>query len=320
MATATSLPLPPPRTSSAPGPQLARQRVVCDPVRVRSRVALVTVVVLALAGMVAVPADASVIKRGGWRYVTKSYGSSKPGNKTLTAECPDGTHVYGGGHYNDKSFGSLIASHSFPFDSNDRGKKPDDGWRTRVTIAEELTPSAYAICAKPRPTYKELDFNASAMLQRQDVAMVCPDGAGPAISGGTDGPASVREVESSHGSLFTQWDVAVENRAGSDTVATMFLVCSDDLALSVFSSSDSAVSQTQEGDTTDCAGLTAYPIAGGQENNGAAQGDIVAAASRPVNFAVVAPGSPGGWQTFVDNHHTSAIGFTTEVVCAEKVA
>ena len=286
----------------------------------RGRAALLIVAILALAGSAVVPADAAVVERGGWRYVTKSYGNTQPGNKTLTAKCPRGTHVYGGGHYNNKSFGSLTAHHSFPWDGADRGNKPDDGWRTRVTIAEALVPSAYAVCAKPMPTYLEQDFLASVVLQRMEIAMVCPPETGAAISGGTDGPPTVREVESSHANLFTQWDLAVENLAAEDTVATEFTICSDDVTISISSSSDSAAAQTQEGDTTDCGTFTAYPIGGGQENGGAAKGDIVAAASRPINFASVTPRIPGGWQTFVDNHHaTSAIGFTTDVVCAAKL-
>lgn len=285
----------------------------------RGRAALLIVVVLALAGTSAIPAEAAVVKRGPFRYVTKSYGSTQPGNKVLTAKCPEGTHVYGGGHYNNKSFGSLTAHHSFPFDGADRGKKPDDGWRTRVTIAEELIPSAYAVCAKAMPMYLEQDFLASAALQRQEVAMLCPDAAGPAISGGTDGPADVREVESAHGNLFAQWDMAVENRAGVDTVATMFTVCSNDFGIGVNSSSASVPAQDQEGDTTDCDAGNPYPIGGGQENDGAAQGNIVVAASRPVNFTIAAPGTAGGWETYVDNHHTSAIGFTTDVTCARKL-
>ena len=285
----------------------------------RGRAALLIVAILALAGTAASPAEAAVVKRGGWNYVTKSYGETDPGNKTLTAKCPRGTHVYGGGHYNNKSFGSLTAHHSFPFDGADRGRKPDDGWRTRVAIAQTLEPTGYAVCAKPMPTYLEQDFLALAVLQRQEEAMLCPDGTGPAISGGTDGTAGVREVESSHGNLFVQWDMAVENRTGVDTAATKFTICSDDLILSVSSSSDTVAAQGQKGDTTACTGSTAFPIGGGQENDGASQGSIVAAASRPVGFTTAAPGTGGGWETYVDNHHTSAIGFTTDVTCADRV-
>src|SRR5688500_5683425 len=100
-----------------------------------------------LALVIAAPAEAAVTKSGGWRYVTKRFENLGTGTKKLSARCPDGTNVYGGGHYNDGTFGYVQALHSYPYDGRDRKSKPDDGWRAQLDISTPVTAIMYAVCA-----------------------------------------------------------------------------------------------------------------------------------------------------------------------------
>jgi len=124
----------------------------------------------------------------------------------------------------------------------------------------------------------------------------------------------VPEVESYPGPLLTQWTVGVENENATGTVFRFDSIC-DDRDLSYGASDDTVVSQTQGSDSRTC-GASEHVISGGQKNAGAAQGDIVVAATRPSNFA---SNSPDIWQVWLDNHHTSTLAFTTYAICTPDV-
>src|SRR5262245_18122908 len=83
---------------------------------------------LALSATIAGTASASLVSSGGFNYVTKSFDLPPGKSKTFKASCPKRHHVLGGGHYNNGLYGDVISAHSYPYDSGDRGRKPDDGW------------------------------------------------------------------------------------------------------------------------------------------------------------------------------------------------
>jgi hypothetical protein len=281
---------------------------------------LLSILVLSTLGLVdATSAGAAIVNHGGWRYVTKQFDSVQPGPKTLTANCPDGTNVFSGVHYNTGGFGDLTSLHSYPFDDGDRNVRPDDGWRTRIMAHEALSGAfAYAVCAKPRPRYFTLPFKASTALQRQQISVNCPNGF-PAIYGGTNGPASVREVESYPGPPFVQWNVAVENHGSTGATTELIVICSQGgippLSYAPLAS-DTVPAQTQGFHSQACLSPD-IALAGSQDNDGAARGDIVVAAVRPSRFGGPATGE---WEAWLDNHHaTSAIGFRVHILCTEPL-
>ena len=69
-----------------------------------------------------------------------------------TAKCPPGTHVTGGGAL---SAPRVEIDSSYPIDGDDRGDKPDDGWRVRVESGAGGPTKFHveAICRRPEPAY-----------------------------------------------------------------------------------------------------------------------------------------------------------------------
>jgi hypothetical protein len=74
-----------------------------------------------------------------------------PGSLTASADCPGGTHVTGGGASIEATIANSENSWintSRPFDDNDAGHVPDDGWTARAQLGAGANgASAYAVCA-----------------------------------------------------------------------------------------------------------------------------------------------------------------------------
>src|SRR4051794_21038768 len=79
-------------------------------------------------------AGAEVTHAGGIAYVEKSYPHEDHGHGRFHANCPNGTHVLGGGAKIFTSFGGASTQHSYPIDGKDADKKPDDGWEVAAFI------------------------------------------------------------------------------------------------------------------------------------------------------------------------------------------
>ena len=76
------------------------------------------------------------------RYVSKTRAVSASKEKALTAHCPPGFHVSGGGWE-----GFFHPHSSQPFDGPDADKAPDDGWRVQVlNFGSPNTLTVHAIC------------------------------------------------------------------------------------------------------------------------------------------------------------------------------
>ena len=66
---------------------------------------------------------------------------------TVKAQCPHGTHVTGGGLYDEGGSDRIFASK--PLDGSDADHKPDDGWRgTAFPEQDSEDVTTVAICAK----------------------------------------------------------------------------------------------------------------------------------------------------------------------------
>src|SRR4051812_17230368 len=126
------------------------------------------------------------------RFGTLSYRVHGPvsvrvdGESTITANCPQGSHVLGGGqHVRAADRGALVHS-SAPFDGLDADEFPDDGWRSRVDSfnGAHNTVTEYAICSTRRPRYRAESYVVDD-LQIAGARVNCPAG-DTALGGGID--------------------------------------------------------------------------------------------------------------------------------------
>lgn len=89
------------------------------------------------------------------RYVrtpTKALPDGDHGSAKAT--CPSGTHVLGGGQYVFSGLNDATLDTSTPFDGDDRGRAPDDGWKSTVrSFSASNTLTVFAVCAGSEPSY-----------------------------------------------------------------------------------------------------------------------------------------------------------------------
>src|SRR4051794_4243453 len=79
-----------------------------------------------------VPAQAKVHHHGGFSYVSKGFELKRHSLARHQLDCPKGTHVYGGGISAKAAFGKLHQLQSYPVDTKDSNKDPDDAWGVLV--------------------------------------------------------------------------------------------------------------------------------------------------------------------------------------------
>lgn len=77
------------------------------------------------------------------------------GTKSAKAACPGSKHVVGGGAYLSGTILDSFINSTYPVDSKDKGKAPDDGWKVRIrhTDPGSVDFRAFAICQKGNPAY-----------------------------------------------------------------------------------------------------------------------------------------------------------------------
>jgi hypothetical protein len=259
----------------------------------------------------AAPAPGAVSTSGGFTYVTKKFTPEPNVAKTLKAPCPEGTHAWGGGHYNDGVFAEALPRHSYPYDSRDRGVAPDDGWKTHVSAIEGVRVFVYAVCADPRPRYEQVSVTATP--QARTSSQVGCDQEFEAVSGGTSGHKDVIETATGPGLGF-DWFFAVDNYTQVSKTVKAFAVCIK-REMFVVSSNDTVFPRTQEGHSASCAGSRRI-VGGGVGNIGQFQ-HIAIAASRPTGFGSSAE---DGWQVYLDNFDSSAsYAFSVFATCVEPL-
>ena len=85
---------------------------------------------------------------GKTRYEREDAGLRVNRVKSIRAHCPDGTSVVGGGAYLTGSNSEIFISATRPWDSRDKGKKPDDGWFVRAAnvAGSRKVMTAHAMC------------------------------------------------------------------------------------------------------------------------------------------------------------------------------
>ena len=263
----------------------------------RSAAILAVLVALAvLACTATTAASAAVESSGGFKYVTKDFTLKPSKARTNRAACPKRTHVLSGGHYNNGTFGDVIGSHSYPYDGDDRDKKPDDGWAAQLYgFGVSYAASVYAICARTFPEYDKDEF----LYGPGDVdknLLTCDPNFLEITGGGSRGPASVREIEGYRGGIAPAgWFQTMRNTSDRDHESTLYSICANLTPIYPASSPVSAASQTQESAEVACPPQAPQVIGGGVERGDYETKDGAIAATRP---------SPnlGSWQVWVDNY------------------
>lgn len=163
-------------------------------------------------------------------YPRKRVATPKRKRTAATVSCTGGGHVLSGGGFVTGPTGSQRLVASGPFDSNDRGRQPDDGWRVAVdnlgTKRRALT--AVAICARvPGLTYRKREFRAPKRARTHAIA-TCP--AGQSVLGGgvrhSVPFASTALVASAYPSANpTRWVTEIDNLGGKAATGRAFAIC-----------------------------------------------------------------------------------------------
>jgi hypothetical protein len=244
-------------------------------------------------------ANAAIVGQGGFKYVTKSFELPPGKTKTFKAPCPKRNHVLGGGHYNTGLYGDVIGAHSYPYDSGDRGRKPDDGWAAQLRgFTSSYIASVYAICAKVLPEYGEATHTVSPLTTSSEFPVGC-EAPLDVISGGTRGPVAVREntgYPAGSPSGAEGWYGAVANHRSQTEDFKVLNVCAG-IDTSKPAVQETASSETQEYVTALCPDA-APRVIGGSARVFQPSYNTAIAASRPTP-------SRDGWEVWIDNYNVN---------------
>ena len=169
------------------------------------------------------------------KYVHRTATVPEGKRRSATAMCPSDRHVYGGG--GGISNDGWLAS-SFPIDSNDKDKQPDDGWKVTADKAGDTDADleVLAICGVERPAYR----SSKDDLQPTDQGIkgvTCPGGKSNAIAGGerVSGGYEDTVANTSHplqaGDHIDAWQARADNRSADTQTLRTFVVCIGDALL-----------------------------------------------------------------------------------------
>jgi hypothetical protein len=268
----------------------------------------------ALAGLLGPAASsASVARGGGFKYVTKNYELVPGKTRTFKAPCPDGTHVTGGGHYNDGGFGDVVGAHSFPYDSGDRRRKPDDGWKAQLRgFGTTFDASVYAICSKLLPEYVQETYSVDPGTQ-VETAVSCGLSSLLPLGGGTTGHPGAWEVTSRPWDFMgtVSWEGGVQNRTQETQQGKVVTACANLNVQYRFATSDTLAPGNQLSRNVFCPAEAPHVVGGGFNVSGATK--RATAATRPFGFE--SPNADDGWQVYVDNYDDESLTFVARVSC-----
>lgn len=163
-------------------------------------------------------------------YPKQRTGAPARQGEVASARCGGGKHVLAGGALLGGPERSQRLVASAPFDSRDRGKRPDDGWRVAVDNFDtrRLGVTVVAICASVRGlSYVRRSYRAPKRA-RKHVTVPCP--AGESIIGGgvrhaiRYGRAAL--VASAYpGPDPTRWVTEIDNLSRKPAKARSFAIC-----------------------------------------------------------------------------------------------
>jgi hypothetical protein len=168
---------------------------------------------------------------GNRSHVTNDKRSRKRGRTTVKVSCPGGKHVLGGGGLASGPFLSQRMVATAPFDSGDRGAKPDDGWRFTVdNLSNRMRKiTAHAICAQVGGlTYVSKRFKA-AKRKRKHAEASCPNGefviGGGLTHHGKVGKVSIVETYFDAEITHNHWYAEVDNLSRKRFKGRIHAIC-----------------------------------------------------------------------------------------------
>jgi hypothetical protein len=254
-------------------------------------------------------ASAAVVKSGRLSYVTKRFAISPGHTAKFKAACPTRTRVIGGGFYNNLGYGTVLGAHSYPYDSADHNKLPEDGWAAMVhDYAKHPTVTIYAICARVFPDYIQ-ETKTVGSGGNIDWFVPCTGANGYVTAGGTRGPFAARETvnlpDQSIDPAGTQWTGNTYNVSMSAHRVTAIAICTN-LAVTYVTSGDVYVPSHTQGHAEATCPVEAPHIAGGGTAvfaSSADSGNVAIVASEPQGFGSSAI---DGWQGWVDDYDPAA--------------
>jgi hypothetical protein len=202
--------------------------------RIRSHLttASIPLVVAAALAIVVPSASAGVKSAGGVKYVSEGSTVAAKKAATITASCPKGTHVFSGGERNGGGFGSIFIRQTFPFDSGDKNKAPDDGWRVRVKnqAHKKQAVTTEAVCGHTSVSYGKRTINVAAHTGTSEEEVSCPTNGTFAFGGGIRAPKASKlflnsEFPHPASTGAAAWGFFAGNPAASAVNATLYVAC-----------------------------------------------------------------------------------------------
>ena len=284
--------------------------------RGRIQIGLALAAIALLAFIVSPRAGAATVKSGGLKYVTKSF-ELRPGNpRTTKVPCPKRNQVLGGGHYNSGGFGDVLGIHSYPYDGKDRGKRPDDGWAAMQRAFGATVPAkVYAICARVTPDYVKEKMTIPPDGSAKLIEVECPLNTLSVTSGGSQGPATVREVRANP--IGSEWWQNVANRGTKEREVTAFAVCSTLDTKLAQTGAVVAVPGTQTFAQAQCPADAPHVVGGSLSTNfgGTIQGNVGIAALQPLTIT-----NPfDGWRSWMDNYNGINMNLFAAAICVPSL-
>lgn len=85
------------------------------------------------------------------KYVTADKTHNGVTTGKIKVKCPNSKHLVGGG----VDAGQRFIQSTYPFDSKDKGKKPDDGWKATTSGLQTATVEVTAACSPVKPKYSK---------------------------------------------------------------------------------------------------------------------------------------------------------------------
>jgi hypothetical protein len=274
------------------------------------------VVALAFAGLLTAAPAASADdthSAAGFKYVQKDLIISGSLNtiKTVTANCPAGTHVIAGGYLTSGDNGEAFLLADQPKDRPDADHKPDDAWTVtfRKYTNENLSVSAEAVCAPLKPKYRGHTIDVDPNSQK-NVSQLCKSGESALDAGyGAGGEEVHLNAAYPNGSEFEMY---VDNYESTVTPTYAVAVCLKTKTKTA-SQPSSLVPHDQSYKSVTCSGTSdKWLVVSGGQSNSAPYGNVSQTADDQFGA--------GDYFMQVDNYNqTTTYSGNTYALCMKKL-
>jgi hypothetical protein len=162
----------------------------------------------------------------------KSQSEPSPSFRRATSKvrCPAGLHAVGGGGYTTGSYGEQRVVGSAPFDSGDRGRAPDDGWRATAdnVTGPDQSLLAFVLCAPLGGLHYVTSAFAAKGGHRGAGSAPCPKGQWVLGGGITQNGKPGNELLARtlyDGSTDKAWNARVDNMGTKKLHAHVTAIC-----------------------------------------------------------------------------------------------